>query len=67
MDGDRVDPLASAISDVTTSPLTFFLKMVLDDNMAPERAALVHTLWRHPATREALQRETANGWPPEYI
>jgi hypothetical protein len=67
LDGGRVDQLASAISEVTTSQLTFFPKMVLDDDTAPERAALVHQLWRHPATQEALRRETANGWPPEYI
>lgn len=67
LDGGRVDPLASAISEVTASKLTFFPKMVLDDDTAPERAALVHELWRRPATQEALRRETANGWPPEYI
>ena len=43
------------------------LSPALDDDTAPERAALVHQLWRHPATQEALRRETANGWPPEYI
>jgi hypothetical protein len=64
--GGRVNAVNAAFSDLTDSRMTYFAKLLLDDETTADQAALLCELWQHPATQDALRRATADGWPPEY-